>query len=276
VKGLRLTRFALSPRRPYLSPGGARAVRHVDDTERLQTVERRVAPRYWRLVKEFERLTGIPVVLNASFNENEPIVMEPRAGGDCFLLHSPPGDLKYRGYPIAAHGSRRARLVRHSSQPHSRAGLASRSGGVAGEPQLSPRDSSVYPHRPLRPIRLQHGKRTTWGLGRAPVSEVRAARAAQAERPPVGRPLLAFSTTRFAGSARGPLLRRLLALADALAVLLAAASFALAAGLDAALWPAAVLPVWIVLAKLHGLYDRDHRSLRHLTVDELPVIFGWR
>src|SRR5439155_22627504 len=51
------------------------AVNHVDDTGRLQTVEERVNPRYWRLIKEFERLTGVPVVLNTSFNENEPIVM---------------------------------------------------------------------------------------------------------------------------------------------------------------------------------------------------------
>jgi exopolysaccharide biosynthesis polyprenyl glycosylphosphotransferase len=118
------------------------------------------------------------------------------------------------------------------------------------------------------------GKRTTWALGRSPVRE-QAARAAHVEPPPLRRPLLAVPTIRFAGSARGPLLRRLLALADVLAVLLASSSLALAAGIDAALWPAVFLPFWIVLAKLHGLYDRDHRSLRHLTVDELPGVFGW-
>ena len=53
------------------------AVNHVDDTGRLQTVEERVNPRYYRLIAEFERLTGVPIVLNTSFNENEPIVMTP-------------------------------------------------------------------------------------------------------------------------------------------------------------------------------------------------------
>ena len=61
------------------------AVSHVDDTGRLQTVEKRVNPRYWRLIKEFGRLTGVPVVLNTSFNENEPIVMTPKEAADCFL-----------------------------------------------------------------------------------------------------------------------------------------------------------------------------------------------
>jgi len=61
------------------------AVNHVDDTGRLQTVERRVNERYWRLIKEFERLTGVPLVLNTSFNENEPIVMTPEHAIDCFV-----------------------------------------------------------------------------------------------------------------------------------------------------------------------------------------------
>jgi carbamoyltransferase len=60
------------------------AVNHVDDTGRLQTVERRVEPRYWRLIKEFERLTGVPILLNTSFNENEPIVMTPQHAVDTF------------------------------------------------------------------------------------------------------------------------------------------------------------------------------------------------
>jgi carbamoyltransferase len=53
------------------------AVNHVDDTGRLQTVERRVSPRYYRLIEEFDRLTGVPILVNTSFNENEPIVMTP-------------------------------------------------------------------------------------------------------------------------------------------------------------------------------------------------------
>ena len=60
------------------------AVNHVDDTGRLQTVEERTSPRYYRLIKEFERLTGVPVVLNTSFNENEPIVMTPEHAAETF------------------------------------------------------------------------------------------------------------------------------------------------------------------------------------------------
>jgi carbamoyltransferase len=60
------------------------AVNHVDDTGRLQTVEARVSPRYHRLIAEFERLTGVPVVLNTSFNENEPIVMSPEQAVETF------------------------------------------------------------------------------------------------------------------------------------------------------------------------------------------------
>ena len=40
-------------------------------------------------------------------------------------------------------------------------------------------------------------------------------------------------------------------------------------------WSLAILPVWVVLAKLFGLYDRDQMSIRHLTVDELPQIAAW-
>ena len=61
------------------------AVNHVDDTGRLQTVEERVAPRYHRLIAEFARLTGVPIILNTSFNENEPIVMTPREAVETFL-----------------------------------------------------------------------------------------------------------------------------------------------------------------------------------------------
>jgi carbamoyltransferase len=60
------------------------AVNHVDDTGRVQSVEERVEPRYHRLISEFERLTGVPVLLNTSFNENEPIVMTPADAVDTF------------------------------------------------------------------------------------------------------------------------------------------------------------------------------------------------
>ena len=53
------------------------AVTHVDGTGRLQTVSREDNPRYWSLIKEFGRQTGVPLVLNTSFNDNEPIVCTP-------------------------------------------------------------------------------------------------------------------------------------------------------------------------------------------------------
>jgi carbamoyltransferase len=61
------------------------AVTHVDGTGRLQTVSRDQNPRYWALIKAFEGRTGVPVVLNTSFNENEPIVNTPEEALDCFL-----------------------------------------------------------------------------------------------------------------------------------------------------------------------------------------------
>jgi len=60
------------------------AVNHVDDTGRLQTVEKSVNARYWRLISEFEKLTGVPLVLNTSFNESEPIVMTPEDAVETF------------------------------------------------------------------------------------------------------------------------------------------------------------------------------------------------
>ena len=53
------------------------AVVHVDGTARPQTVSRKTNPRYWRLIREFERLTGVPMLLNTSFNIQEPIVCRP-------------------------------------------------------------------------------------------------------------------------------------------------------------------------------------------------------
>jgi carbamoyltransferase len=60
------------------------AVNHVDDTGRLQTVAREENPMYYDLISAFYRKTGIPVVLNTSFNENEPIVCTPEEAIDCF------------------------------------------------------------------------------------------------------------------------------------------------------------------------------------------------
>jgi carbamoyltransferase len=61
------------------------AVTHVDGSGRLQTVYRRTNPRYHRLIESYRDLTGIPMVLNTSFNENEPVVCEPNEALDCFL-----------------------------------------------------------------------------------------------------------------------------------------------------------------------------------------------
>ena len=61
------------------------AVTHVDGTGRLQTVSRSASPEYWQLIKAFEKLSGVPVLLNTSFNENEPIVLTPLEALDCFL-----------------------------------------------------------------------------------------------------------------------------------------------------------------------------------------------
>jgi len=60
------------------------AVNHVDNTGRLQSVSREENPLYYDLIQAFERKTGIPVVLNTSFNENEPIVCTPGEAIDCF------------------------------------------------------------------------------------------------------------------------------------------------------------------------------------------------
>ena len=60
------------------------AVNHVDDTGRLQTVSHEENPLYYELIQAFERKTGIPVILNTSFNENEPIVCKPEEAIDCF------------------------------------------------------------------------------------------------------------------------------------------------------------------------------------------------
>jgi carbamoyltransferase len=61
------------------------AVVHNDGTGRLQTVEKGVNPLYWKLIRAFGDRTGVPVLLNTSFNENEPIVNTPAQAIDCFL-----------------------------------------------------------------------------------------------------------------------------------------------------------------------------------------------
>lgn len=61
------------------------AVCHVDGSGRLQTVHRTTNPGYYRLIEEFRDITGVPLVLNTSFNENEPVVCRPEEAMDCFL-----------------------------------------------------------------------------------------------------------------------------------------------------------------------------------------------
>ena len=61
------------------------AVTHVDGTGRLQTVRREDNPRFYRLIEAFQETCGVPLVLNTSFNENEPVVCTPSEALDCFL-----------------------------------------------------------------------------------------------------------------------------------------------------------------------------------------------
>lgn len=61
------------------------AVTHVDGSGRLQTVHKEISPKYYALIDKFREKTGLPILLNTSFNENEPIVNHPKEALDCFL-----------------------------------------------------------------------------------------------------------------------------------------------------------------------------------------------
>lgn len=61
------------------------ATTHVDGSGRLQTVHRETNPRYHRLISSYKAITGVPILLNTSFNENEPVVCRPQEALDCFL-----------------------------------------------------------------------------------------------------------------------------------------------------------------------------------------------
>lgn len=76
-----VTAYMIKPEKRSVIP----AVTHGDGTGRLQTVEKDVSPLYWKLIDRFGKKTGVPVVLNTSFNENEPIVDTPAQALDCFL-----------------------------------------------------------------------------------------------------------------------------------------------------------------------------------------------
>ena len=73
--------FPIKPEKQSIIP----AVTHVDGTGRLQTVDKLVSPRYYNLIERFRQKTGVPILLNTSFNENEPIVNTPAEALDCFL-----------------------------------------------------------------------------------------------------------------------------------------------------------------------------------------------
>lgn len=73
--------YQICPQKRSLIP----AVTHVDGSGRLQTVNRETNSRYWHLIEAFREITGVPMVLNTSFNENEPVVCQPQEALDCFL-----------------------------------------------------------------------------------------------------------------------------------------------------------------------------------------------
>ena len=73
--------FQIRPKHSEVVP----AVTHIDGSGRLQTVHQETNPRYHALISEFRRLTDVPMVLNTSFNENEPIVCYPEEALNCFL-----------------------------------------------------------------------------------------------------------------------------------------------------------------------------------------------
>jgi len=73
--------FPIKPDKRAVIP----AVTHVDGTGRLQTVTELDNGRYYRLIKQFYLQTGVPMLLNTSFNENEPIVCTPAEALNCFL-----------------------------------------------------------------------------------------------------------------------------------------------------------------------------------------------
>ena len=73
--------FRIQPEKRQKIP----AVTHVDGSGRLQTVTWAGNPRYARLIEAFPDITGVPIVLNTSFNENEPVVCKPEEAIDCFL-----------------------------------------------------------------------------------------------------------------------------------------------------------------------------------------------
>src|SRR5919198_6437551 len=87
---------------------------------------------------------------------------------------------------------------------------------------------------------------------------------------PIGERTADVDRSRFWRDARR---RRMLALADVIAA--AAASIVIASSTSHAFYALVLLPAWVLIAKLIGLYDRDHVAIRHLTIDEAPAIAAW-
>jgi carbamoyltransferase len=73
--------FPIKPSKQKLIP----AVTHIDGSGRLQTVDKKISPRYYALIETFRKKTGVPILLNTSFNENEPIVNKPQEALNCYL-----------------------------------------------------------------------------------------------------------------------------------------------------------------------------------------------
>ena len=61
------------------------AAAHVDGTGRIQTIDRKANPRYYGVIEEYAKITGIPVILNTSFNRQEPVVNAPAEAISCYL-----------------------------------------------------------------------------------------------------------------------------------------------------------------------------------------------
>jgi carbamoyltransferase len=105
--------FPIRPEKRQLIP----AVTHVDGSGRLQSVSRRTNPLYYALIEAFWRRTGVPIVLNTSLNENEPIVRTPEQAIDCFLRTDMDAlavgpylvDREERGFPVEFRSRRRQR-----------------------------------------------------------------------------------------------------------------------------------------------------------------------
>ena len=77
-----MIRFKVKEKKQKLIP----SVTHVDRTTRPQTVYQKTNPKYYQLISEFEKIKGVPMILNTSFNvRGEPIVCTPEDAINCFL-----------------------------------------------------------------------------------------------------------------------------------------------------------------------------------------------